>query len=286
MRDARIRDSIVVQTVCVYVVVVFYGTLTGSCRRSLLFFVILQTRPRINYLVVTLTRIARGGKEERILTTRVNSSQKENIPELSRVGTLPCFDLFCLSLISSLSLSPSPSFLLSSRLILFPFPSAALRSRPIYRKHANPQTEVQPSSLEEQKPRPACRAFLFGCERAARVFNSLPFSFPRRGIPSLCVALVLLYPASVQLEHRVGADAHGASRYRGAVNQIYLNPFVTIYAAFVAALGLLARPTDISTFSRSRVSPVRPINIPGLGSPARITIFCMKDDDAASAESR
>jgi hypothetical protein len=126
-----------------------------------------------------------GGKEERILIMRVDLSQKEDTSSFRAVSTLPPSDLFYLFYF----------FLLSLRLILFPSPSAALRSLhlPQARK---PASRSDPLFLQEQKPTGWLDGWpSFRLRPRGEVFNFLPFSFPTGD--SISVALALFYVASV-----------------------------------------------------------------------------------------
>lgn len=161
------------------------GGFSSSLFRLSLFFLILHDcQHKISYPVTHVTVVKeKSGAEERILTMRVDSSQKEDSTSSFRglVRTLP---------LSSL-LSPSP--LLVSSLIAphpFSFPNTRCFAPFIYRKHANPRSGSRPFSSCEQKPT-GWSSF----RMRDKLLNSLPFSFPTRD--SISVILVLFYVASV-----------------------------------------------------------------------------------------
>lgn len=124
-----------------------------------------------------------GGEKEEIVTMRVDSSQKENTLSFrTLVRTLPPSDLFYLLHV----------LLLSSRLILFPSPSAAALRSPHLPQARKPASRSDPLFLENKSRTAGWLSF-----RTAQgeVFNFFRFSF-RTG-DSISVVLTLFYVANV-----------------------------------------------------------------------------------------
>lgn len=127
------------------------------------------------------------GKEERILTKECASTcykKRTHRAFTQLVSTLPPSDLFYLFHL----------FLLSSRLILFLSPSAALRS--LHLPQARKPASKSDPLLQEQKPTGWLDGWpSFRMRPCGEVFNFLPFSFSTGD--SISVALALFYVASV-----------------------------------------------------------------------------------------